>query len=70
MSRYRIRCTFSTKPPGFANPYPAVSDGQYVILCASTQLMGGRTFCRDDAEAICEALEEAAELAFDELTEA
>lgn len=72
MSDYRIRCAFSTAASSISGYplYPVVSAGRYVIMYADQMLMGGRTFSRDDAEAIRDALKEAHECGMEEGVEA
>lgn len=65
--RYEPRIAFSTANE---RTCPSITDGDYLIVRDSHILMRGRTFCRDDADAICDALEEAAIAGAEEAWEA
>jgi len=72
MGIHRYRCAYSAPSPfvpGRGYVGPRVSDGAYLIVRADCILMNGRTFSRDDAEAICAALDEAVEVGIDECVE-
>jgi hypothetical protein len=68
IKRYRIVSVSSPASPYMSGHWqlPLPGDGEFAIYCGSHILMRGRTFSRDSAEAICEALEEAAEAGFEE----